>query len=81
MNHTLTEHEKAVLAEIQEDYKALIREAVMARIEIFRERERARKTGEYTQEQLEADERALKAVLRRLRKKEKKRANHQKQHD
>ena len=80
MNHTLTEHEKAVLAELEEDRKALMREAVMFRIENFRQQERARKNGEYTQERLEAEERALKAVQRRLRKRKNKTAN-QKQHD
>ena len=80
MTHTLTEHEKAVLAEIEEDRKALLRECVLARIERRRQQERDRKNGECTQEWLEAQECALKAVLRWKRRHQKK-TRKQKQHD
>ena len=80
MTHVLTKHERAVLAEIEEDKKALRRELVMLRIERRRQQEEARKNGEYTQERLEADARALKAVQRWLRRRKNKSVN-QKQRD
>ena len=67
MTDNLIQMQEGVLKELDEEKKALIREAVLMRIEKRREAERARKNKEYTQEQLEADEYALKAVRRRLR--------------